>query len=107
GQTIAGAAVVKLFGFSHTVLRVFTMALSLVGLWVIDWRVRQMVPGVRARTMVLLLLAFSPIWFYLATTFMNELHGWIPALCAVGVWVLDRKGLASKAEQVVHGGGRA
>jgi hypothetical protein len=103
GQTIAGAAVVKLFGFSHTVLRVFTMALSLVGLWVIDWLVRQMVPGVRARTMVLLLLAFSPIWFYLATTFMNELHGWIPALCAVGFWFWDRKRLASKPDQVITG----
>src|ERR1041385_102384 len=37
GQAFVGGIAVKLFGFSHTVLRVLTMGVACVGLWAVDW----------------------------------------------------------------------
>lgn len=101
GQALLGAAVVKLFGFSHTVLRLLTMLLSLGALWAIDRMLREVTADVRVRSAALLTLAFSPLYFYSATTFMNELHGWLPPVFGIGLWFWDRARLADKPDTVV------
>jgi hypothetical protein len=101
GQAIVGGAAVKLFGFSHTVLRLVTVALACAGLWGVDRLLRHVAPRKGLRRMALLLLALNPIYFYSATTFMNELYGWVPAVLAAVLWFWDRHRLARDEDRII------
>jgi hypothetical protein len=101
GQSLLGAMVVKLFGFSHTILRVLTLGVASLGLWGIDRLLVHVVPRKSLRLMGLLLLAFNPIYFYSATTFMNELYGWVPAILVAVLWFWGRQRLAGDDTQIV------
>ena len=97
GQALIGALAVKLFGFSHTVLRITTFLLGCVGLWAIDALLRHARTPKAWRYAGLILLAFNPIYFYSATTFMNEMYGWVPALLVAVLWFWDRRRLEEGA----------
>jgi len=101
GQTLVAAGVVRLFGFSHVALRLLTIAVACIGLWGVDRLLQHVVPQKPLRLMALLLLALNPIYFYLATTFMNELYGWVPAVLAVVLWFWDRSRLAHDEDRLI------
>lgn len=89
-QALTVAPLVKLFGHSHLVLRAATMAWGLFGLWLVGRLLA--LAGVRPKLAVAaqLLVALNPLYFYLATTFMTELHGWVPALLAAWLYFQGR-----------------
>ena len=91
GQAIIGAGLTKVFGFSYLVLRLFTMALTLAGLWAVDSMLKACVDSKAVRVMALSTLAFNPIVFYMSTTFMTELYGWLPVVLTASVWFWDRR----------------
>jgi hypothetical protein len=103
GQTLVGAAVVKLFGFSDAALRLVSLVMACIGLWGIDRLLKHVVPRKLLRLMALLVLALNPIYFYSATTFMNELYGWVPAVLAVVLWFWSRNRLAREDDRLVSG----
>jgi hypothetical protein len=92
GMGILGAVLLKLTGgtFSHLTLRLFTMALSVAGLWGIDRILRPAVTNGWMRLAALLLLAFNPIFFNMSASFMTELHGWLPAMLGATLWFWGR-----------------
>jgi hypothetical protein len=101
GQALFGGLLVKVFGFSHTLLRGFTFVLACGGLWAIDQLLSCVSSRKSMRLMGLLLLGFNPIYFYSATTFMNELHGWVPALFVAALWFWDRRRLAGDDRRLI------
>jgi hypothetical protein len=101
GQALLGGALIKLFGFSHTILRISTLILGGAGLWAIDRLLFYVTPGKSIRLLSLLLLAFNPIYFYSATTFMSELHGWVPAILVAVLWFWDRRRLAAAGDRLI------
>ena len=101
GQALLGAAVVKIFGFSHTILRILTMLVACAGLWGIDRLISHVVSQKPLRVMALLVIAFNPIYFYSATSYMNELHGWVPAIFATAIWFEGRKRNAAGTDEPV------
>ncbi|MBI5543093.1 MAG: hypothetical protein HY901_04345 [Deltaproteobacteria bacterium] len=80
GQVLLAAPLVKLFGHSHLVLRALTMALGLISLWALGRLLRVGDVRPRLACATLLVMALNPLFFYSATTFMNELYGLLPAL---------------------------
>ncbi len=91
GQILGSWPSMKLFGFSHTVLRLTTIALSLALLVCVDWILRRARSPLWARISALCVLALNPYWFYLAGSYMTELWGLAPALLAAGVWFHFRR----------------
>jgi hypothetical protein len=92
GMGVLGAGLLKVTGgFSHLTLRLFTMALTLAGLWAIHGLLRQAVRSPWLRLGALVVLAFNPIVFNMATSFMTELHGWFPAMLGAWLWFWARE----------------
>lgn len=72
-QIFWGAGWVKLFGFSHEVLRFSTLLLSLVGLMAL-WKIMvEMGAERRLATLATLVLMINPIYFSLSATFMTDI----------------------------------
>ena len=90
GQTLLAAPVLRLFGFSHTALRMLTLALAALGLWCVDRLLQFAACPAGARLLALLVLALNPLYFYLSATFMTEIYGLVPALLAAVVWFHGR-----------------
>jgi 4-amino-4-deoxy-L-arabinose transferase-like glycosyltransferase len=101
GQAVLAALVIKVFGFSHVALRLLTVVVACAGLYAVDRLLALVTPRRSVRVMGLLLLAYNPIFFYSGTSFMTELHGWVPALFAAVLWFWDRKRLGQDATRIV------
>jgi hypothetical protein len=91
GQAILGGLLIRWFGFSHQALRMLSIVVGCAGLFAVDKLIAHFTPRRSIRLMGLLLLAFNPIYFYSMTTFMTEIHGWVPALYSVVLWFWDRR----------------
>lgn len=98
GQAFVGGLITRALGFSHLFLRLATMALCLAGLWSVDALLALCNTAKPSRLLALLTLAFNPIFFYSATTFMTELWGWLPVMSAATLWFWGR---AKSQNQVV------
>jgi hypothetical protein len=100
GQLIWTWPFVKLFGFSHVLLRVLTLAMAGSMLWSTD--ALLVLGGVSraGRTRALAVLALNPLFVNLALSFMTECHGYAPALAGAVIWLRSRRaadGAASPA----------
>jgi len=91
GQTLLAAPILRLFGFSHTALRLLTLGLAALGLWCVDRLLRHAGSRAGVRLAALVVLAFNPLFFYLGATFMNEIYGHVPALLAAVLWFAGRR----------------
>ncbi len=91
GQSMLAAPVIVIFGFSFVALRLYTMALALLCLWLVDRVLRVVAPEPAVRIAALLLLGLNPIFFYSSLTFMTEIYGWLPGLSAAALWFWDRQ----------------
>jgi len=89
-QAILAAPFIEVFGFSHTLLRLLTLAVAGAGLWCVDRLLRFAGCPDDVRLCALLTLALSPFWFYLSATFMTEIHGLVVMLLAAVVWFRGR-----------------
>src|SRR5262245_55443068 len=90
GQTLLAAPVILVFGFSHTALRLLTLALAVLGLWCVDRLLRFAACPAGVRLFALLVLALNPLFFCLSATFMTEIYGLVPVLLAAVVWFRAR-----------------
>jgi hypothetical protein len=86
GQSVLVAPFLRCLGFSHTLLRVLSMLVGVLGLWGIDRLLAMARVGAGARFAVVLTLGLSPIYLYLQTTFMTDLWGHVAALLGVLGW---------------------
>jgi len=89
-QALIAAPFIKVFGFSHTLLRILTIAAGGLGLWCVDRLLRHAGCAPRERLFPMLLLALNPFYFYLSATFMTEIHGLVAALLAAVLWFRGR-----------------
>jgi hypothetical protein len=90
GQAYLAAPFVVLFGFSHTLLRVLTMALALLLLRAVD---QILLFGGASRPLRLFgcaLLIVNPIFLHVAFSFMTEIWGYALALSAAWIWFAER-----------------
>ena len=91
GQSLFLTPFIKLFGFSHTLLRVVTLALS----WVLLWSVSKLLKWAKVQewlqTMVLVFLALNPLYMNLSASFMTEIYGWSFALLGAVLWFWRRE----------------
>lgn len=90
-QAYLAAAFIKIFGFSHTLLRLITMVLAVALLWVLDSILRTVGARRVDRLLACALLVFNPIFLHLACSFMTEIYGYLLVLLAVWVWFSHRK----------------
>lgn len=91
GQTLLAAPVILIFGFSHTALRLLTLALAVLGLWCVDRLLRFAACPAGVRLFAVLVLALNPLFFCLSATFMTEIYGLVPVLLAAVVWFRGRE----------------
>lgn len=91
GQALVGGLLIRVFGFSHVVLRVLSMVVGLAGLWALNSMLLRARISNTWRLASLLVLAFNPIYFYASTTFHTEIHGWVPPLIGAAVWFYGRE----------------
>src|SRR5439155_5147963 len=90
-QIYWGAVFVKLFGFSHTVLRVSTLILAAFGTLGFYVLLRQSLDRLSSLLGALLLL-FNPLYVYLSYSFLTD----VPFL-ALSIWALVCYGRALRA----------
>ncbi len=97
GQSLLAASFIRMFGFSHTLLRVLTMALGGAGLWLLSKLLSY--AGVRRELQILALvtLAVSPLYLYLSLTFMTEIYGWGLGLSGAVLWMRVRAQTGARA----------
>jgi hypothetical protein len=90
GQIWLTLPFVKLFGFSHTLLRACTAAASAFLVWIVD-RILD-VAGTRPaeRILTAALLIGNPIFLHLAFSYMTESYGYALALSGALVWLRAR-----------------
>jgi hypothetical protein len=91
GQILFSAPFVKVFGFSHSLLRALTMALALGGLWALDAIAAACEVTLFARWVLALAVVINPLYLYLSTTYMTELYGWVPAMGSAAIWFRARR----------------
>jgi len=91
GQIVLAAPFIKLFGFSHTLLRVLTILLGAFGIWALGRILRRAAVDARTRFVAQCALAFNPIYFCMSGTFMTEIYGWVPPLLGTCLWLWDRE----------------
>ncbi len=105
GQLAMAWPFMKVFGFSHRLLRLLTLSVAAFLLWVcdallIEWEVPR-----RVRLRVLLVLVLNPLFVNLAASFMTEIYGYTPALMGALVWQRGRRrAQADGAPQVIRWG---
>ena len=91
GPAVLAYPVLKIFGFSHVYLRIMSMVFAALGIWGMDRLLAHIVESAALRIMALLLLTFNPIFFYSSTSYMTEIHGWVPSILASVLWFWDRR----------------
>jgi 4-amino-4-deoxy-L-arabinose transferase-like glycosyltransferase len=90
GQIWLTLPFVKLFGFSHTLLRACTAVVSVMLVWLVDRILAVAGTGVRARVLTGVLLIGNPIFLHLAFSYMTEPYGYAIALAGGLVWLRAR-----------------
>lgn len=101
-QALYGAAACKLAGFSHTVLRTTTLAMSLGGIAAMHALLRELGASARTAAAGAFALAFSPLWFHLSFTFMTDVP--FVALAITGAALVVR-GLQRETRTALLGAG--
>ncbi len=90
GQSLMVAPLIRWFGFSHLSLRIFTLVLSVVFLWLFDRILRLGGVGRGLRTLTLAILALNPLFLHFSASFMTEVYGYTLAFLATWLWLRDR-----------------
>jgi hypothetical protein len=91
GQAYLVIPWISLLGFSHTLLRILTLLLALLGLWSIDRLLELAEVPVGLRRVAQLVLLFNPLFLYLGLSFMTEIYGYAPTLLAAALWFGERR----------------
>jgi hypothetical protein len=108
GQLVMAWPFMKVFGFSHRLLRLLTLAMAFFVLWVCDALLTEWEVPRRVRLRVLLVLALNPLFVNLATSFMTEFYGYAPALAGALIWQRGRRhAQADGASPVIRWGAAA
>lgn len=105
GQLVMAWPFMKVFGFSHRLLRLLTVAMAVFMLWVSDELMSEWEVPRRARLRVLLVVVLNPLFVNLAASFMTEFYSFGPALAGALVWQRGRRrAQADGAPQVIRWG---
>lgn len=86
GQSLVAYPFIRLFGFSHVLLRVLTFALAIGCLWFCDRLLVLARVERNTRSWALLAIALNPFFFHLSMSFMTEVYGFFWALLAAWIW---------------------
>ena len=82
---------VRLFGFSHTLLRITTLALAMAMLVALDRLLALGGVQRRLRCFATLLVALNPLFVNLGASFMSEIPGYAQALGGAWLWLWARR----------------
>jgi hypothetical protein len=91
GQVLMVWPLIRWLGFSHVLLRVATLGMSVVVIWAIDALLGLARVGRRLRLLALTLLVINPLFVNLACSFMTEPWGYAPALAGAVLWFRSRR----------------
>jgi hypothetical protein len=91
GQGLIASPIVHLFGFSHTNLRLLTMAFSGLLLFLVWWLLSYAGVRPRIKAIALCLLIANPIFAYVSMTFMTDIYGYTLALLGAVWWFAGRR----------------
>jgi hypothetical protein len=91
GQLILVWPFIKVFGFSHILLRLLTMTMAGIMLWATDALLLLGEVPRATRIKALALLALNPLFVDLALSFMTECYGYAPALLGAVIWLRSRR----------------
>ena len=91
GQLVMVWPFMKVFGFSHVLLRLLTLAMAATMLWasdalLVEWEVSREI-----RLRVLTVLVLNPLFLNLSMSFMTECYGYAPALVGAVIWQRSRR----------------
>lgn len=90
GQSLIVLPFIKLFGFSSTLLRIVTVAVSIGLLFIIDSFLRLIGTKPLPRLAALLVIIFNPLFLFLSATFMTEIYGYTVAFLGALLWFRGR-----------------
>jgi len=85
-QSYLGAAVIRVFGFSHILLRALTVLVAGVGLVCVERTLHYVKVPRPWSFAALVLLVINPIALHVTLTFHSEWYGYICALLAMVLW---------------------
>ncbi len=88
GQSLLAWPVVKVFGFSHTALRIFTIVISSSYLFALSLALDAIGIKPKVRQACLFVFAFSPLFGYFSTSFMTESYGYFVSVWGIALWFL-------------------
>ncbi len=86
GQSLIGTAAIQIFGFSHTLLRVITLVLSICCLALVNEILKIATIAKWIRVCCGLILVTNPIFMNLSNSFMTEIYGYFFSLFSVFIW---------------------
>lgn len=91
GQLYVAAAVIRIIGFSHTLLRMMTLFLAVI-CWLSIDKILQLSGVSRyVRRCAGLLLVSNALFLHLSLSFMTEFWGYAPALLGAALWLFERR----------------
>jgi len=86
GQTLLAWPVLKVFGYSHTALRLLTILLSSSYLFALSLSMDAIGIKPRVRQACVLVFAFTPLFGYFSTSFMTESYGYFISVWGMTYW---------------------
>lgn len=90
GQSLIALPFVKLFGFSHVLLRMLTMVVGAILIAVMDGLLNLAKVKGPVRTLSLCIIVLNPLFMNLTLSFMTEIHGFTPAFAGALIWFYSR-----------------
>lgn len=103
GQLVLAWPFVALFGFSHVLLRLLTMAMACLLVYAVDVLLRLADIPRRLRVAALAAVVLNPLFMDLALSFMTECHGYALALLGALLWLRGRRAADRRASRAAVG----
>ncbi|MFZ9594699.1 MAG: ArnT family glycosyltransferase [Bdellovibrionia bacterium] len=91
GQVFFSGLIPYVFGFSHWILRLQSIFLGFLGIWLFRKLLQFMQTPQRYQSWILLCLVLNPLYFYFSTSFMSELYSILPVLVGWYLWFSSRQ----------------
>ena len=82
-QTLWATLWTKVFGFSHTILRVSTIILAVIGFFYFYKTLKLSSVSNQSRFWLLLALCFNPLWYFLSLSFMTDIPALVMLIIAI------------------------
>ncbi len=102
GQMLLAWPLIKIFGFSHVVLRMLTVAMAILLIRSIDGLFTTAQVPRRMRLAAFALLIINPLFACLTLSYMTECYGYAVAFLGAAIWFSGRRFESTDNEPVIR-----